>query len=110
MTTSTEPQQAEEADLDAIIKALSHPVRRQILCWLKQPEKYFADQQHSLEHGVCAGKLERCTGLSQSTTSAHLSVLQKAQLVTAQRVGQWIFFKRNERVIDQFVSQLGSLL
>ena len=28
-------------DIDDIIKALAHPVRRQILAWLKEPEKSF---------------------------------------------------------------------
>ena len=43
------------------------------------------------------------TGLSQSTVSGHLAILQKAGLVTVQRVGQWNFFKRNEEVILQFI-------
>lgn len=64
-------------DLDEIIKALAHPVRREILQWLKAPEKHFADQEHPLEVGVCAGMFARC-GLSQSTVSTHLAVLQRA--------------------------------
>lgn len=31
-------------DIDEIIKALSHPVRRDMLRWLKEPEKYFVEQ------------------------------------------------------------------
>ena len=45
------------AELDEMIKALSHPVRREILNWLKQPELHFADQEHPLSFGVCAGKI-----------------------------------------------------
>ncbi|MFU1922409.1 ArsR family transcriptional repressor PyeR, partial [Klebsiella pneumoniae] len=33
-------------DIDEIIKALSHPVRRDMLRWLKEPEKYFVEQDH----------------------------------------------------------------
>lgn len=92
-------------DIDDIIKALSHPVRRDILHWLKEPARYFADQEHSLEAGVCAGMFERC-GLSQSTVSAHLSTLQRAGLVTTRRVGQWIFYRRNETTIAAFLARL----
>lgn len=97
----------EQSELDAIFKALSHPIRRQILCWLKAPEQHFPEQHYSLEQGVCAGQLERCTGLSQSTTSVHLSVLQKAGLVTSHRVGQWVFFKRDEQTINRLIDFLG---
>ena len=96
-------------DLDEIIKALAHPVRREILQWLKEPEKHFADQDHPLELGVCAGKFERC-GLSQSSVSAHLATLQRAGLVTTRKVGQWNFFKRNEAVIQAFLQHLGNQL
>ncbi|MDD0841963.1 ArsR/SmtB family transcription factor [Pseudomonas sp. Gutcm_11s] len=96
-------------DIDEIIKALAHPVRREILQWLKEPEKHFADQDHPLELGVCAGKFERC-GLSQSSVSVHLATLQRAGLVTSRKVGQWSFFKRNEEVIQAFLKDLDAQL
>ncbi|MCD2516436.1 ArsR family transcriptional regulator [Massilia sp. G4R7] len=93
-------------DIDAIHKALANPVRRQILHWLKDPQQYFADQEHPLDLGVCCGLIDKRTGLSQSTVSAHLSTLHKAGLVTGKRVGQFIFFQRNEEVIQAFLDQL----
>lgn len=93
-------------DIDAIHKALANPVRRQILNWLKQPEAFFANQLHPLSFGVCASLIDERTGLSQSTVSAHLATLQKAGLVTVQRVGQWNFFKRNDDVIAAFIEQM----
>jgi len=96
-------------DIDEIIKALANPVRREILHWLKEPEKHFADQQHPLEVGVCAGMFERC-GLSQSTVSAHLATLQRAGLVSTRRIGQWVFYKRNEATIAAFLRQIGDEL
>ena len=100
---------SDSIDLDEIIKALAQPVRREILQWLKEPEKHFADQDHPLELGVCAGKFERC-GLSQSSVSAHLATLQRAGLVTSRKVGQWSFFKRNEEVIQAFLKDLDAQL
>lgn len=93
-------------DIDEVIKALAHPVRRDILHWLKDPQAYFADQDHPLENGVCAGKIDQRTGLSQSTVSAHLATLQRAGLVTSSKVGQWHFFKRNEETIQAFVRHI----
>jgi DNA-binding transcriptional ArsR family regulator len=93
-------------DIDAIHKALANPVRRQILQWLKEPERNFAEQEHPLEFGVCAGLLDKRTGLSQSTVSAHLATLQKAGLVTSRKVGQWSFFKRNEETIQAFLAHM----
>lgn len=93
----------DDIDLDEVIKALAHPVRRDILRWLKDPEANFALQDHTLDIGVCAGKFGERTGLSQSTVSAHLATLQRAGLVTNRKVGQWNFFKRNDATIDAFL-------
>ena len=92
--------------IDAIHKALANPVRRDILNWLKDPHVHFAQQQHNLDIGVCAGLIDARTGLSQSTVSAHLAMLQRAGLVTTQRVGQWIYYKRNEETIKAFLDHM----
>jgi ArsR family transcriptional regulator len=97
-------------DLDEIIKALSHPVRREILAWLKDPQGQFPDQHHSTENGVCAGQIDQRCGLSQSTVSAHLATLQRAGLISSKKVGQWHFFKRNEDVIQAFLAQMSEQL
>lgn len=91
-----------ELDIEAILKALSNPVRREILAWLKTPDVHFPNQTLPYEHGVCAGQIDARCGLSQSTVSAHLATLQRAGLVTSTRIGQWAFFQRNEAVIDAF--------
>jgi len=95
-------------DNDAILKALAHPVRRDMLNWLKEPERHFAGQEHPFEMGVCAGQFERC-GLSQSTVSAHLATLSGAGLVTVRRVGQWVFYRRDEETIAAFRAALSDL-
>ncbi len=96
----------EEMDLDEVFKALAHPVRRDILRWLKEPEAHFVQPDHSFEIGVCAGKFDQATGLSQSTVSAHLATLQRAGLVTSRKVGQWNFFKRNDATIEAFIERI----
>lgn len=93
-------------DMDAIHKALANPVRRDILLWLKTPHTYFQMQQHPIDIGVCAGLIDQRTGLSQSTVSAHLATLQRAGLICQQRVGQWIFYRRDEIVIQAFLENI----
>jgi DNA-binding transcriptional ArsR family regulator len=94
-------------ELDDIIKALAHPVRRDILRWLKEPERYFPEQEHHpLDIGVCAGQIDRLAGLSQSTVSAHLATLQRAGLITSRKVGQWHFFKRNDAQIENCLKRI----
>jgi ArsR family transcriptional regulator len=97
-------------DFDEVLKALSNPVRRQILQHMKDPEKNFPGQNHPYEFGVCAGKIEASCSLSQSTVSAHLAVLQHAGLITARRIGQWVFYKRNEPAIAAFLAHIGDEL
>lgn len=94
-------------DRDEILKALANPARLEMLRWLKEPQRHFASQEHPLDMGVCARQFERC-GLSQSTVSAHLATLQKAGLISSRRIGQWVFYKRNEPVIEAFLRQIHS--
>ena len=93
-------------NFDLIHKALANPVRRQILQWLKNPSAYFSEQEYPLDIGVCCGLIDKRTGLSQSTVSAHLATLQRAELVTTKRVGQWVFYRRNEDMIQAFLAHM----
>ncbi|KUM41533.1 ArsR/SmtB family transcription factor [Pseudomonas sp. EpS/L25] len=92
--------------MDDILKALANPLRRQILSWLREPARYFPHQEHDLGVGVCAGQIEARVGLSQSTVSAHLAVLARAGLVSTRRVGQWVFYQRDEAAIQAFLQHL----
>jgi DNA-binding transcriptional ArsR family regulator len=95
-------------DVNEIMKALAHPVRREILSWLKQPQKAFREQHHPFEMGICAGMIFEKAELSQSTISAHLATLQRAGLVTVRKVGQWVFYRRNDGLIEKFLERMRS--
>jgi ArsR family transcriptional regulator len=96
--------------LDEVLKALANPVRRQILQQMKDPETNFPGQAHPYEFGVCAGRIDDACGLSQSTVSAHLAVLQHAGLIIGRRIGQWVFYRRNEATIARFLEHIGTEL
>ncbi len=97
-------------DFDEALKALANPVRRKILAQMKDPERNFPGQEHPYALGVCAGKIDDASGLSQSTVSAHLAVLHHAGLITGKRVGQWVFYKRNEAAIAAFLNHMSQAL
>lgn len=91
-----------------IFKALSNPTRLQILSWLKTPEKFFPDQQEPFTTGICVGQIQRKSGMTQSTISENLSVMQRAGLVTSIRKGQWTYYKRNEEIFTKLSLSLAS--
>ena len=91
-----------------IFKALDNDIRLQILRWLKEPEKAFAEQiaqmpePSDFEGGVCVGSICEKAGVSQSTASHYLDILLRAELVESYRVGKWTLYRRNEDTIRQF--------
>ena len=97
-------------EVDTIIKALAIPVRREILSWLKNPALEFPEQTSPYTDGVCVGQIFSRAGLSQSTISAHLATLQRAGLLTSKRLGQWVYYQRNETVIDEFTAHMKQAL
>ncbi|GEQ86024.1 transcriptional regulator [Patiriisocius marinistellae] len=89
-------------------KCLSNQTRMQIMEWLKAPEKHFPPHE-TLKHfndGVCVTYIQEKTGLSQSTISTYLSNMEKCGLLISTRHGKWSYFKRNEKVIRQFINFL----
>ena len=97
-------------NFDDALKALANPVRRKILFGLKDPARNFPGQEHPYALGVCAQRIEAVCGLSQSTISAHLAVLHQAGLLTSHRIGQWVFYRRDEAAIAAFLNHLSQNL
>jgi len=94
-------------DMNEALKALDNPARLTILGWLKDPRKNFPTQEVDPEEvGVCVSIIQERSGLSQSTISLYLASLQRAQLVTSQRIGPWTYYKRHEKNIAAFLKKL----
>lgn len=91
-----------------ISKVLSNETRVRILKWLKEPELNFPPHQ-DIDHfddGVCVGYIQDKAGLSQSTISTYLNSMQQAQLVIPTRHGKWTYYKRNEKIINNYIKAL----
>ncbi|HEY0222290.1 MAG TPA: metalloregulator ArsR/SmtB family transcription factor [Lactovum miscens] len=87
-----------------ILKTLANEHRLQILMWLKNPKSNFHNQTDVDEEkvGVCVGEIQKKLNLTQSTTSHYLSMLEKADLLVATRIGKWTFYRSNDKVISEF--------
>ncbi|WP_409304871.1 ArsR/SmtB family transcription factor [Peribacillus sp. SCS-155] len=96
-----------------IFKALSNQTRVSILQMLKDPEPHFSPEAHVIkdegfEKGVCVSDIRSKIGMSQSTTSQYLSILQQSGLLEMKRIGQWTYYRRNEETIKLFEKYIGS--
>jgi DNA-binding transcriptional ArsR family regulator len=92
-----------------IFKALSNKTRLQILNWLKEPRKNFPEQEaNGFADGVCVGQIQKKAGLTQSTVSEYLAILQRAGLVKSTRVGQWTYYQRDEAAFEALSKHIKS--
>ena len=88
----------EPDNLESALRALANGRRLQILDWLKDPRAHFRPQVDGdlVDDGVCTLLIAEKLGVSQPTVSEHLKILSQAGLVSAKRVKQWTFYKRDE--------------
>ncbi|MDX1654151.1 MAG: metalloregulator ArsR/SmtB family transcription factor [Candidatus Competibacteraceae bacterium] len=89
-------------------KALASDVRLEMLKWLKNPSEHFPPTHapNGWNDGVCVTHIQQKAGLSPSTTSNHLAVLQRAGLVTTTRIAQWTYCRRNERALAELAMRI----
>lgn len=105
MTTQLDTESFERA-----LKALANPARVRILGWLKDPSSFPPQLEPADEVGVCLKHIQARAGVSQSTASHYMSVLQAAGLVTSVRIGQWTHYRRDEQRITQLADHIRSEL
>jgi DNA-binding transcriptional ArsR family regulator len=84
-----------------VMAALASPKRLQVLEWLRDPKAHFPPQRDGdlVDDGVCVLFIANKLGVAQPTATAHMQALARAGLVTAKRIGQWTFYKRDEAVL-----------
>ncbi len=95
-------------DIIEISKVLSNKTRLKILYWLKSPEDHFPFQhiKGNFEDGVCVQYIGEKSGLSLSTISHYLSIMQRAGLVIQSRFGKYTYYRRNEERIAEYADYL----
>ena len=78
------------------IKALSEPIRREILEFLKSGR-------------LSAGDIADKFSVSAPAISKHLSILREADLIRDTREGKYIFYELNASVVEEVMLWLSNL-
>lgn len=90
-------------ELLEVIKSLSNETRLNILEWLKDPFSHFPEEelsQDTPELGVCVSDIAKKAGMSVPTVSDYLKTMSSAKILISKRKGQWTYYKRNEKSIQ----------
>lgn len=82
--------------IQTTLKALSDPVRREILVLLKTGR-------------LSAGEIAEKFPISGAAVSKHLSVLKEADLIRDTRSGKFIFYELNASVLEEVMLWLTGL-
>ncbi|WP_400244384.1 ArsR/SmtB family transcription factor [Niallia sp. JL1B1071] len=75
-------------DLLSVLAALGDKTRLQLLKQMSQ-------------HPFCTQQLSESIGLAKATISKHLKILEKAELITGERHGHFVFYETNLPKLDQ---------
>jgi DNA-binding transcriptional ArsR family regulator len=79
--------------MNTIFKALNDPTRRQILQLLQDKD-------------MTAGEIVERFKISGPSISHHLDLLKQANLVIAEKDGQYIYYSLNTTVVDEIIKWL----
>lgn len=77
-------------------KALSDETRREIISLLKDGK-------------MSAGEIVSHFQSTNATISHHLNILKKADLITDEKIGKYIYYELNTSIIDEIVGWISSL-
>lgn len=82
--------------LQATMKALADPIRREILNLLKQSRR-------------SAGDIAQHFDVTNASISRHLSVLKEADLIRDTREGKFIYYDLNTSVLEEIMLWISDL-
>ena len=86
-----------DLDLDQVLRALSHPDRRQFVLACRDNPR-------------AAGELAEMSSLSLATVSEHLKVLRTSGLLVLDKQGRNWFYRTDPAVLSATLKQLRKLL
>jgi len=95
-----------------LLNVLSNPRRMKILEWLKDPVRHFPPQRDGdlIQDGVCVGFITNKLGISQPSVTSHMRQLENTRLVSSKQIKNWVFYKLDQSVLDEFLMALGEKL
>src|SRR6266850_6101044 len=82
--------------MNVLFKALDDPTRRRILELLREKD-------------MTAGEIADCFAISKPSISHHLDLIKQADLIVAEKNGQFIVYSLSSSVLDDCISWLMKL-
>ena len=82
--------------MNSVFKALNDPTRREILLLLRKRD-------------MTAGVIADAFNITKPSISHHLDLLKQANLITADKHGQFIYYSLNTTVVDEIMNWLMKL-
>lgn len=82
--------------MNTLFRALNDPTRRQILEILREGD-------------LTAGEIAERFDMTKPSISHHLDLLKQAELVSADKRGQFIYYTLNTTVLDELLSWIFTL-
>jgi ArsR family transcriptional regulator, arsenate/arsenite/antimonite-responsive transcriptional repressor len=78
-------------DVNSVFRALKDQTRREILQLLQKKD-------------LTAGEIAHHFNITKPSISHHLDLLKQANLVTAEKQGQFIYYSLNTTVVDELIT------
>jgi ArsR family transcriptional regulator, arsenate/arsenite/antimonite-responsive transcriptional repressor len=101
--------QGADSTLAKQLEALADPTRRHILGLLKRKGCCSCAEVGPADPGLCVCDLESALSLRQPTVTHHIQVLREAGLISTQKIGRWLYCRRNEDALDKLTAWLRRL-
>ena len=77
--------------MNKVFKALNDPTRREILKMLRDKD-------------LTAGQIAERFDISKPSISHHLEILKNADLVSAEKQGQYVVYSLNTTILDELIN------
>ncbi len=90
--------------MNQLFKALNDPIRRSILEYLREKDLTAGEIADRINEALMAQVPPK--SISKPSVSHHLDLLKQADLVMADKQGQYIHYSLNTSVLDEVVSWL----
>jgi len=92
--------------LSLIFRALSDPVRLQILDLMAKVRFAETGMQSCYTKRMCVCDIQEALNMKQSKVSYHLKILKNANLLHKWKEGKWHYYTVNQDVIERFCQEL----
>jgi ArsR family transcriptional regulator len=92
--------------LSIIARALSDPIRLQIMDLVAKGSLHEMPIQECCTKGMCVCEIQEALNMKQSKVSYHLKELKNAGLLHERKEGKWHYYAVNQDTLERFCREL----